>query len=166
MPPSNTDSADYLAKPPGDCCLKGTIHDGEPRGRVETIADIDTYVVKPPSGKDRGAILLFFPDVWGLFKNGNLVMDGFADAGYTVFGLDYFQGVSPAASMCINLTWFLKDPVWKYFKSGDDPLLQPGFDFQSWKAKHKAFADEHVPGWIEKVKDSYGKPGTKYAAVG
>jgi hypothetical protein len=37
---------------------------------------------------------LYFPDVFGFFPNGLLVMDGFADAGYTVLGLDYFRGVS------------------------------------------------------------------------
>lgn len=39
-------------------------------------------------------VLLYFPDVWGIFTNGNLVMDAFADAGYTVLGIDYFRGVS------------------------------------------------------------------------
>lgn len=37
----------------------------------------------------------YFPDVWGFFKNGFLVMDGFADAGYLTLGLDYFRGVLP-----------------------------------------------------------------------
>ncbi len=46
---------------------------------------------------------LYFPDVWGLFKNGNLVVDSFADAGYMVFGLDYFQGVRLATCIA-NMT--------------------------------------------------------------
>jgi hypothetical protein len=29
-----------------------------------------------------------------------------------------------------------------------------------------AFADEHVPGWVEEVKKEYGKPNTRYACVG
>lgn len=85
---------EYLAKPSGACCLKGTIHDGQPRGSLITIADVETYVTKPPEGKANGHILLYFPDVWGLFNNGLLIMDGFADAGYLVLGLDYFRGVS------------------------------------------------------------------------
>jgi hypothetical protein len=87
----------YLAKSPGACCLKGSIHQGEPRGTITTIANVETYVVTPPEGKANGNILLYFPDVWGLFNNGLLVMDGFSDAGYLVLGLDYFRGV------CIKL---------------------------------------------------------------
>lgn len=83
----------YLAKPSGACCLKGTIHEGESRGRWETITEVETYIVTPPQGKSNGHVLLYFPDVWGMFPNGLLVMDAFADAGYLVLGLDYFRGV-------------------------------------------------------------------------
>ena len=91
-----TDSDKYLAKPSGQCCLTGSLHDGEPRGRYESIADINTYISSPPADKSNGNIILYFPDVFGFFTNGLLVMDGFADAGYTVLGLDYFRGVSMA----------------------------------------------------------------------
>jgi dienelactone hydrolase len=92
--PTETKSEGYLAKPSGACCLKGTIHEGESRGTWETIADVETYISRPPEGKANGNILLYFPDVWGMFPNGLLVMDAFADAGYMVLGLDYFRGVS------------------------------------------------------------------------
>ena len=83
----------YLAKPSGPCCLRGTIHTGEARGEWETIAGVETYISTPPAGKENGNLLLYFPDVWGMFPNGFLVMDAFADAGYLVLGLDYFRGV-------------------------------------------------------------------------
>lgn len=83
-----------IAKPSDVCCLKGTVHEGEPRGRRETIADVDTYIATPAEGKANGHILLYFPDVWGFFNNGFLVMDGFADRGFLTLGLDYFRGVS------------------------------------------------------------------------
>lgn len=94
-----TDSAQkggskFLAQPSGPCCLEGFRHTGDPRGSFSTIANVETYIVHPESDKSNGNILLYFPDVWGLFTNGLLVMDTFADAGYTVLGLDYFQGVS------------------------------------------------------------------------
>ncbi|KAJ0274095.1 hypothetical protein COL940_009520 [Colletotrichum noveboracense] len=54
----------YLAKPSGECCLKGTIHEGEARGSWEVIAGADTYVSKPPADKANGHIVLYFPDVW------------------------------------------------------------------------------------------------------
>ena len=87
------DNEGYLAKPSADCCLKGSIHKGEPRGRFETVHGVETYI-SSPQGNVNGNILLYFPDVWGFFSNGFLIMDGFADAGYQVIGLDYFRGVS------------------------------------------------------------------------
>lgn len=86
------DKEGYLAKPSGECCLKGSVHKGEPRGRFEEIAGVKTYI-SVPQGKKNGNILLYFPDVYGFFLNGFLIMDGFADAGYTVIGMDYFRGV-------------------------------------------------------------------------
>ncbi|MAD83204.1 MAG: hypothetical protein CL912_09575 [Deltaproteobacteria bacterium] len=83
----------YLAKPSGMCCLKGSLHEGTPRGEMVTIAGVETYTVAPPKENANGHILLYFPDVWGLFNNGLLIMDGFADDGFLVLGLDYFRGV-------------------------------------------------------------------------
>jgi hypothetical protein len=84
----------YLAKPSGACCLKGTLHEGKSRGTFIDVAGVETYISKPCTAKANGHILLYFPDVWGMFPNGLLIMDGFADAGYLVLGLDYFRGVS------------------------------------------------------------------------
>jgi hypothetical protein len=91
------DQDPILAKAPGECCLKGSIHEGESRGKIITVATIETYISEP--ARPNGHILLYFPDVWGLFPNGLLIMDGFADAGYLVLGLDYFRGVSSYLAM-------------------------------------------------------------------
>ncbi|OMP86611.1 Protein AIM2 [Diplodia seriata] len=139
----------YLAKPSGECCLTGTLHSGEARGTFESVADVETYVSKPRPAKANGHILLYFPDVWGMFPNGLLVMDGFADAGYLTLGLDYFRG----------------DPVWKHRKNRHD-RSDPTFDYEAWKSKHIAFADATVPRWVDAVKAQYGSDGTKYACVG
>lgn len=77
-------------------------------------------------------------------------MDGFADAGFTVLGLDYFRG----------------DPVWKHRKDRHDTTTEPGFDYEAWKQKHIAFADDAVPKWVSAVKEKYGSASTKYACVG
>lgn len=84
---------EYLAKPSDACCLEGFLHEGEARGSYETIAGVETYISKPPDGKANENIVLYFPDVWGMFLNGSLVMDSFANAGYLTLGLDYFRGV-------------------------------------------------------------------------
>jgi dienelactone hydrolase len=150
IPQDDLEEDSYLAKPSGACCLKGSIHSGEPRGSFSPIAEIETYISKPPQEKANGHILLYFPDVWGMFPNGLLIMDGFADAGYLVLGLDYFRG----------------DPVWKHRKSRDDRETEPDFDYEAWKKKHTTFANENVPKWVAAVKKEYGKPETKYACVG
>jgi len=145
----DTKSDPYLAQPSGECCLKGIIHKGESRGSFTTIADVETYVVHPRPNNANGHILLYFPDVYGMFPNGFLVMDGFANCGYTVLGLDYFRD----------------DPVWKHRKDRLDNS-DPTFDYEEWKRKHMAFAEKAVPVWVEEVKKQYGKPNTKYACVG
>lgn len=93
-------SASWLAQPSGMCCLKGNVHEGTSRGSFVMVAGVETYVVKPRVDITNGHILLYFPDVWGMFPNGLLVMDAFADAGYLVLGLDYFRGVCLFHSSC------------------------------------------------------------------
>ncbi|KAH9885921.1 hypothetical protein F4778DRAFT_774182 [Xylariomycetidae sp. FL2044] len=139
---------EYLAKPSGACCLQGSIHSGEPRGTFTTVADVETYVSRPAEGKENGNILLYFPDVWGMFPNGLLIMDGFAEAGYLVLGLDYFRG----------------DPVWKHRKDRNDKS-NPDFDYEAWKQKHTAYANDKVPVWVKEVKEQYGKPGITNSAA-
>ena len=82
-----------LAGPSAACCLRGTIHTGSPSGTISEIAGVQTYVATPSADKANGNVVLYFPDVFGLFTNGQLIMDGFAEAGYLVFGPDYFRGV-------------------------------------------------------------------------
>lgn len=57
------------------------------------ISGVDIYISKPSEGKANGHVLVYFPDVWGMFTNGFLVMDAFSDVGFLVLGLDYFCGV-------------------------------------------------------------------------
>ncbi|KAI1852212.1 hypothetical protein JX265_013065 [Neoarthrinium moseri] len=145
-----TVSDSYLAGPSDTCCLGGTIHQGEPRGEYVTISNIQTYVSKPSETKANGHILLYFPDVWGMFKNGLLVMDAFAEFGFMVLGLDYFRG----------------DPVTKHRTNRHDTTTDPEFDYEAWKAKHTSFAEEAVPRWVSAVSSQYADSGTKFACVG
>ena len=141
---------EYLAKPSGACCLKGSVHDGEPRGTYTTLAGVETYIARPSPNNTNGNIVLYFPDVWGFFTNGMLIVDGFADAGYTALALDYFRG----------------DPVWKHRKDRHDTTTDPTFDYEAWKRKHTSYANECVPRWVDAVKAEHGSQATKYACVG
>ncbi|KAJ7625893.1 dienelactone hydrolase [Roridomyces roridus] len=139
-----------LAIPPGDCCLNSFPHEGAPKGTFIPIAEVQTYISRPPTSAKENRVILYFPDVWGIdtFVNGQLLCDFFAAQGFLVLALDYFRG----------------DPVHLHRKSRTEP--NPGFDYEEWKAKHQAFAKVAVPKWIDAVKEQFGTPETKYAAVG
>ncbi|ORY05288.1 hypothetical protein BCR34DRAFT_590949 [Clohesyomyces aquaticus] len=141
----------YLAKPSGACCLSSSIHSGTPLGTFQSIAKSKAYISEPPAEKNNNHVLLYSPDVWGLFPNGPLSINAFAAAGYRVFGLGYFRG----------------DPVWKHRKDRHDTTTDPDFDYEACKRKHIAFADTAVPKWAAAVKAEYGgNPGTKFVCVG
>ena len=140
--------SEYLAQPSGECCLTGHLHTGKPLGKFEQIDNITTYISHPPASKANGHILLYYADVFGMFTNGLLVMDSFADAGYLVVGLDYFNG----------------DPVYLHRENGKWTDTTQTFD--QWKDKYTAVAEEYIPRWIEAIKKQFGKEDTKYACVG
>ncbi|KAH8699323.1 dienelactone hydrolase [Phaeosphaeriaceae sp. PMI808] len=143
---TNTDAV--LAKPVDLCCLRGSIHSGEPKGRVEEIEGVDTYVATPDAKISNGSILLYFPDALGLHINSFLMMDAFATCGYLVLGVDYF----------------LRDAVTKHSKT---PLNDPNFDFEAWKDKHLTRTEEVGAKWVKDVQTKYGRSGhTKFACVG
>lgn len=56
--------------------------------------------------------------------------------------------------------------MWLHRKDKNDTTTDPDFDFEAWRAKHSAFADEVTPKWAKEVKEKYGKVGMKYACVG
>jgi hypothetical protein len=77
-----------LAGPPGDCCLKGVKHFGDPSGETITIAGVQTYLSKPPPAKDSSSsvhdkkIILYLADVFGPFYiNAQLLQDYYASHG-------------------------------------------------------------------------------------
>lgn len=55
--------------------------------------------------------------------------------------------------------------MWKHRKNRHD-RSDPHFDYEGWKRKHVAFADDAVPRWIEAVKSRFGEVDTRYACVG
>lgn len=70
-----------LAEAPGDQCCQGMKHFGDPKGTIEEIAGVETYIASPPEGKAK-AVLFYYADVWGPFYvNAKLLMDHFADQG-------------------------------------------------------------------------------------
>jgi len=93
MAATTESKSEYLAQPPSTCCYVGNIHEGNPRGKMEDVLEVPTYISQPEDGKANGHVVLYFPDVWGISVNSQLLMDGFADAGFLALGMDYFRGV-------------------------------------------------------------------------
>lgn len=63
-----------IANRSGACCLRGTIHTGEAHGSIVEIAGVETYVATPKPEKANGNVVIYFPDVYGLFINGSLCL--------------------------------------------------------------------------------------------
>ncbi|KAI1791011.1 alpha/beta-hydrolase [Ganoderma leucocontextum] len=124
-----------LAGPPGDCCRRTVQHVGEKRGTIETVAGVETYVSRPKDGSNK-KIILFFADVYGpIYINSQLIMDYWAENGYLVVGLDYFEDDS-----------MTKHP----------DRQAPGFDYKEWMLRKQARAPELVGPWIEAIRNDYG----------
>lgn len=150
MADTTTTKSNVLAQAPSECCAKGSIHEGTPKGVFETVTELRTYVAKPAEGKANGHVLLYFCDITGMSNNHLLLMDAWAEAGYLALGIDYFQGDSVLNHM--------EMPTYK-------PKVE-GWSLPEWAMKHKGFADQAVPKWAAAVKEKYGKEGTKFASLG
>ncbi|KAJ7580258.1 Alpha/Beta hydrolase protein [Mycena floridula] len=140
-------SSNVLAGPPGDCCFTGFKHTGTASGTKVSIANIPTYLSKPPSSKVKTSVkppvILFCSDVYGPFHlNNQLVQDYFASHGFIVLGIDYFLGDS-------------------YLHA----VARPEFDRDTWVIGSRKQALEIFPKWLEGVRAEYGEE-TKYASVG
>jgi len=77
-------------------CVTGFIHEGTPKGTVETVSKLPTYVAKPAHRK-RG-IVIIIPDVFGWdFVNSRLLADEYAEkSGLVVYLPDFMFGMPTA----------------------------------------------------------------------
>ncbi|KAK7029388.1 hypothetical protein VNI00_014642 [Paramarasmius palmivorus] len=113
---------------------------------------------------------MYFPDVWGI--NGSFpvqwkALDGLFRVSRipgTWGGL--LQGVRDSNSRNSMRMTSRQDYVQNHRKDRNDTTTEPGFDYEAWKKKHIAFANEHVPIWMDAVAKEFGSEDTKYAAVG
>ncbi|KAI0756159.1 alpha/beta-hydrolase [Daedaleopsis nitida] len=122
-----------LAGPPGDCCRRTVQHVGEMRGKIEVVENVKTYVARPADGSN-SKVVIFFGDVYGpLYINSQLIMDYWADNGYLVVGLDYFEG-----------------------DSMQEHPDREAFDFNGWLKAKQARAATLIPPWIKTIRKDYG----------
>lgn len=117
------------SNPPGACCLKRTLHEGELIGKDVRIFDSNVYQVGEANGNER--ILIILTDIYGFdFKNTRLIADQFSRSGYHVLVPDILNG--DPAKPDTNLPEWLKnhtpeitEPIIKNFVTQVKNELKP-----------------------------------------
>ncbi|KZO93050.1 alpha/beta-hydrolase [Calocera viscosa TUFC12733] len=134
--------AQYLAAHPGDQCAEAVKHVGTPKGELIDIGGVQSYISYPPD-KSTDKVILYYCDVFGPhFLNNKLVIDFFAEHGYTVIAPDYFDG----------------DQL-------DILRTQEGFNMGEWAGKYRAAAPKLVEEkFLPAVKERFAVRA--YASVG
>ncbi|KAH6716413.1 esterase/lipase [Leptodontidium sp. MPI-SDFR-AT-0119] len=79
---------------PGACCTRGFKHEGEGRGRMVNVGDVEAYAVEPESeSASNGYGVVYLTDVIGhKLVNAHLLADQYADNGYVALIPDLFDG--------------------------------------------------------------------------
>ena len=77
-------------------CVSGTLHEGTPAGREETVHGRPTYITEPPNGAAAKAIVVIVPDAFGWrFVNTRVLADRYAErCQITVYVPDFMDGMS------------------------------------------------------------------------
>ncbi|KAK3682259.1 Alpha/Beta hydrolase protein [Podospora appendiculata] len=89
-------------------CFQGSVHDGEPRGKVIKLHGLDTYATEPADGRAPRGIIVIVPDAFGWeFVNNRILADHYADKGdYKVYLPDFMLGHSASLSMLQSVRGF------------------------------------------------------------
>ncbi|KAJ1033087.1 hypothetical protein NDA16_000365 [Ustilago loliicola] len=146
-------------------CVTGFRIPGEPKGKIEKIHGIDTYVATPanPSSDSASKAIIYFFDSFGLKLENNKVIPGkIADAtGLTVYVPDMFNGggiteesISSAPSTAAELK---SSSLFSKLKVGASFALSTPFFLRNLPQKKIA----PLKKWIEALKSSHG-----YARLG
>ncbi|KAL2800160.1 dienelactone hydrolase [Aspergillus keveii] len=77
---------------PQRCCLSGSLHEGHPTGDLEQIKSFRAYIARPKAGARPGTAVILLSDIFGIFRNNQLLADEFALNGYLAILPDLFDG--------------------------------------------------------------------------
>jgi dienelactone hydrolase len=126
-----------------ECCLSGKVHDGTPTGKIETIDNLQTYVVAPKDGSKSKSIV-FLVDIFGWeFKNVRLLADNYAKAGFYCYIPDVHQG----------------DSIPLDFLNSVEPPLKTREQLSLLdKGKNQAVMATTLPPWLLKHREGVVKP--------
>ncbi|CAG9987728.1 unnamed protein product [Clonostachys byssicola] len=111
---------------PGQCCVTGMKHEGEPTGKSLKIDGYDAYLATAHGPRaHEGVALLLLTDVIGIWQNSKLVADQYASYGYTTLIIDIFNGDALTLNRADNFDFF----AWlKGGSTGDNPHTSDAID--------------------------------------
>ncbi|EGD90436.1 hypothetical protein H112_01895 [Trichophyton rubrum D6] len=125
------------SNPPGECCIRGFIHEGTATGETKKMGDLDVYFSYPKEFcKKAGKAIVILSDVMGIRTNSQLLADYMASQGYLTVIPDLFRGD--------RLTPAVFEP-------------NSGFDRQAWFAKYGTDAvDPVIESTIKMLREEHG----------
>ncbi|KAL8847835.1 MAG: hypothetical protein Q9221_007137 [Calogaya cf. arnoldii] len=90
---------------PCEDCATGHLHQGDPRGRVETIHGLPSYITEPSSGAPPKGLVVMIPDAFGWeTPNNRLLCDTYAErAGVLVYLPEFQDGHHLPMSMMTDM---------------------------------------------------------------
>lgn len=95
-------------------CITGSLHEGDPTGRTETVHGLPTYISEPLSGQPPNGIIVFIPDGVGWeFLNNRLLADKYAKATNSrVYLPDFMNGGSMSVALFASMDIILTKSTW------------------------------------------------------
>ncbi|KAK5724299.1 hypothetical protein LTR15_004343 [Elasticomyces elasticus] len=116
-------------------CIKGTIHKGQPQGKIEKLHGLSTYVIG--NRTTPRATIVVYSDVFGLaLPNNKLIADRYAASGeYLVYMPDFFKGDPLGLSVADTLIPVNAAKQSSLSKYGG--LLAAIPSFVMWSTRHK-----------------------------
>lgn len=144
------------------CCLSGKIAQGNPTGRTETIAGLQTYVAEPKDGSKKAVV--FLVDIFGwTLPNIRLLADNYAKAGFTAYIPDVHEGDSLDPSFLETVEPPLPQREAMGVAAKAAATAKVGATLGPWLIKHReGVARPLIEGFINQIRI---RPGTDKVGV-
>ena len=106
-------------------CVTGSVHQGHPRGREETVFGLPSYVTDPPEGQDIKSIIVIIPDALGwIFVNTRLLADSYAKKTNSRVYVPEFMDGHWVAPEILDTTDSLMKPASSWLRSAMKMFVQ------------------------------------------
>ncbi len=88
------------------CCATGSLHTGQPTGRIDKLHGLDCYITEAPNPSTSKGIIVIIPDAFGwTFPNNRVLADCYAKEGnFTVYLPEFMDGDNNLQSYTMTRT--------------------------------------------------------------